>query len=144
MGSEMCIRDRTGTLYTLTARLNGKPVSFILDLGASGTLINYPALRTLFTGIRINKTASQGSSAGSRLNDIHGDDRQARLVRLQWIGIGRQKWKKPQILAYNAEIFGELGVANKPFGLFGADLLAGRSFALDFQGGQFYVERGKR
>jgi len=134
----------SGSLYTIVAKLNSRPIPFILDLGASGTIINYPALRKLFSGVRLNQSRTAGSSPTSRLSDIHDGDGRARLVRVQRLKIGRQYWRKPHLIVYDAEIFRELRIAGDPYGLFGSDLLVGRSFALDFNRGRFYVERGKR
>ena len=134
----------SGALYVIKPKLNNRAIPFILDLGASGTIINYPALRSLFSGIRFNQPRTAGGATSSRLNDIHDGSNRARLVRIQRIKIGNQSWRKPELIAYNAEIFRELNVADEPYGLFGSDLLAGRSFALDFNRGRFYVERGRR
>ena len=134
----------SGELYVIKPKLNNRAIPFILDLGASGTIINYPALRSLFSGIRFNQPRTAGGATSSRLSDVHDGDGRARLVRIQRLRIGNQSWRKPELIAYNAEIFVELKVAGEPYGLFGSDLLQGRSFALDFERERFYVERGKR
>ncbi len=127
-----------GALYTTRATVNGKKVSFILDLGASGTLINFAALRQILSGVRVNPTGS--ANTGSRLSDITGDETTARLVLAQTLRIGGMRWVRALLLVYNAEIFNELRIRSQPYGLLGADIMTQRSFAINFNDEKLYIK----
>ncbi len=124
-----------GVLYTIEARVNSRSYDFIVDLGASITLVNYPLLRSLLGGVRINDPAA----SGSRVSDVNDTINRAQYIRVDRMRIGKANWRRPVFLVYDALIFRELGMGDTPFGLLGADLLKHRSFAFDFPGERFYV-----
>lgn len=128
-----------GEIYRLTAWLEGHPIPFILDLGASGTIVNYAALRKLVSGVRINETRETGFSTGTRLNDIFDETEKARLVRIGSVRVGSARWRKRTYVVYNAPIFAELGVDRQPMGFFGSDNFIGRSFIIDFPNREILV-----
>ncbi len=130
-----------GALYTVDVRVNNRTAPFIVDLGASGTILNFSMLRELYAGIRFNPSSASGAATGTRLNDINDKRDSGQLIRVLRIKIGRAYWRRPILLAFDAEIFRELGVASTPFGLLGADLLSDRSFSLNFEKGEFRAER---
>jgi len=129
----------TNPLYTAQARINSRPVRLLLDLGAAGTVINRSAVATVAKpGIELRIGPSGGDASG-RITDALQKSAATQRVRVKHLQIGRAHWYRRVLFIHNAEIFNELGVANKPFGLLGADLVRNRSFALDFQGERFLV-----
>lgn len=125
-------------LYTVEGRINNnRRVQFMLDLGASGTVVNRAAINTDGVIININPSTSR------LRNRITGalDQRftEARAVRVNRLRVGRSLWRRHIITIHDAPIFTELGVGDKPFGLFGSDLVRDRSFMLDFVNGEMHV-----
>lgn len=130
-------------LHRIRVNIQGHRISCLLDLGASGTLLNYPALRRLFSGIRINRNSEPGFLTGTRLMSIFDDDKKARLVRITRVGIADAIWKHRTFVVFNPPIFEELGVHNKPFCLLGSDLMTERRFMLDFANERLYIDHKK-
>jgi len=129
----------TNPLYTLEARLNNRGVRFLLDLGASGTLINRVAVRAISrSGISITVRPSVGDER-IRITDALERSKNAQAIVVRRFQLGRTYWYRQQLGVHNAQIFTELGVQNKPFGLFGADLVRDYSFALDFERERFLL-----
>lgn len=133
-----------GMLYRVTVDMQGRPIPCLLDLGASGTLLNYPALKRLMTGIFINQSRDTGFSTGTRLNDIFANTEEARQVRVTRVRIGAATWRNRTFVVFDAPIFEELGVGRKPFCLVGSDLMIERSFMFDFAHEKLYIDRAKR
>ncbi|MEL7487109.1 MAG: aspartyl protease family protein [Pseudomonadota bacterium] len=133
-------KEEIGALFVVEGRIQSQQFDFILDLGATTTLINFPAFRRLIGGIRINESGGSPRNA-SRISDVSGDTERARLVRMPRMRLRRARWAQPILLVFNATVFEELGVANAPFGLFGVDLLRDRSFALDFKNERIFISR---
>jgi len=132
----------TNYLYTLDGRVNSRKVRFLLDLGAAGTVINRPGVAAVVrSGIAVRVRPSGGSGL-SRITDALEKSAKAQVLIANRFKVGRIYWYKQKLLIHNAPIFRELGVYNQPFGLFGADLVRGRSFLLDFEGREFRI--GKR
>ena len=130
-----------GSLYAVDVRVNNRTAPFIVDLGASGTILNFAMLRELYAGVRFNPSRASGAATGTRLNDINDNRERGQPIRVLRVKIGRAFWRRPILLVFDADIFRELGVANTPYGLLGADLLTDRSFALNFEKGVLHVER---
>ena len=126
-------------LYTMEGRLNSRRVRFLLDLGASGTLVNRAAVASVIkSGIAITVRPS-GGDARLRITDALQKSETAQAVTIQRFQLGRTYWYRHRFGIQNAPIFTELGVQNKPFGLFGADLIRDYSFALDFGNERFWL-----
>lgn len=130
----------TGELFTTEGRLNGETVTFIIDLGSVSSLVNYEAADALFTS-SIRQGSASGMITGSRLKDIFDDRTITRTGRFNKVRVGRVEWRGVTLWMKDAPIFEELGVAHKPYGLLGLDLLARRNFALDFGEDALYVTR---
>jgi len=130
-----------GALYTIDVRVNNRTAPFIVDLGAAGTILNFAMLNELYAGVRFNPSRTSGAVTGSRLNDINDNRENGQFIRVLRVKIGRSHWRRPILFVFDAEIFRELGVASKPYGLLGIDLLQDRSFALDFKSGAFHIDR---
>lgn len=128
-------------LYTVRGRVRRNNYPFILDLGASGTIVNYPALTDMLTTRRVRVRSAGTASRNPNVQDLFGNERSSRLVRVQRMKIGRVTWRNKVITVYNAEVFEELGVGDEPFGLLGADLFRGRGVVLDFPGEDIYITR---
>ena len=130
----------SGALYTTPGFVNRSPTTFIIDLGSLSTLLNYEAAEAIFAN-----TVSIGSSrsmvSGSRLKDVFDDRAQTRSGAIDRIQVGPATWRKVLVWLKDAAIFAELGVANRPYGLLGADLIATQNFALDFGENRLYISK---
>lgn len=126
-------------LYTINGRVNNRRVRFLVDLGASGTVLNRSAVAFL-TGndTRISIRPSGGAATG-RITDALEQTEIARSVYVDRIRVGGVYWYRRQLAIHDAAIFEELNVHTKPFGLFGADLIRDRSFKLDFPNGEMRI-----
>ncbi|MFQ5562001.1 MAG: aspartyl protease family protein [Parvularculaceae bacterium] len=131
--------QNSGTLYRVTADMQGRPIPCLVDLGASGTMLNYHALRRLLSGIFINQPRETGFFTGTRLNDIFDNTEVARLVHVKRITIAGAKWRDKLLTVFDAPVFDELGVDNKPYCLIGSDLMLEFSFIFDFRRQLLYI-----
>ncbi|HXI88115.1 MAG TPA: aspartyl protease family protein [Parvularculaceae bacterium] len=124
-------------LYVTDASAGAQNLKLILDLGASTTLVNYAVIEKLYEG---TITFSPGGSRiDARINDIFGDKKNAKALRLRTIRAGRARWRDRIVLVYDPPIFNALGVRSRPYGLLGADLLIDRDFALDIASHKLFV-----
>lgn len=130
----------SGALYTTRGTLNGAPVTFIIDLGSSATLVNYEAAEAIYAGTISVSNASSVTTA-SRLKDIFDNRTKVRAGKFRKISIGGAIWRERVIWLNDAPIFEEFGVASQPYGLLGADLLATQDFALDFGENRLYISK---
>ena len=128
------------TLYTAKALVNRKFVTFIIDLGSPTTLVNFPAAEALFSAI-VTRDLGEGFISGSRLRDVFDDRTKTRVARFKQIKLSGATWSYVTVWVKDAPVFEELGVAEKPYGLLGADLLATQDFALDFGENLLYVSK---
>ena len=129
-------------LYTVKGFVNSRRVTFLVDLGASGTLINRSGIAAVVkTGYSIRLRPS-GGDARERITDALNRSQETRSVKVNRFKIGRNYWYRVILAIHDSPIFSELGVQSEPFGLFGADLVRDRSFLLDFEGGEMLI--GKR
>lgn len=119
-----------GLLYTITGKTENRSLNFLLDLGASGTIINHPALGAI---TRNEYHISVGpSTLSARVTDALENTDEIRAIPVRRFRAGQAHWYRRVFFVHNAPIFADLGRAGRPYGLFGADLLHDRSFALDF------------
>ncbi|MEO1241228.1 MAG: aspartyl protease family protein [Pseudomonadota bacterium] len=130
-----------GGLYTINVSIANRTIPCIVDLGADGTLLNYRTMRRLLGGIYVDPRRETGSTTGSKIRDVFGDESAALSIRAGPIRINGARWDRRTFLIYNAGIFQELGINRKSYGLLGADLLRDRSFIFDFPNERFYVTR---
>ncbi|MBI1365074.1 MAG: hypothetical protein GC153_03860 [Alphaproteobacteria bacterium] len=127
-----------GDLYTLDAKLDYRKVPFLVDLGASGTIINRAAYGSVTSGRFTITTGPSGRSA--RITDAMKKTKDADLVRIDRFELARKVIFYHRILAvHDAKIFQELGQAGRPFGLLGDDMLRERSFAFDIARGELRI-----
>ncbi len=131
--------DSVRPLYVVRARIRTKGYPFILDLGASGTIINIPALRDMLSMRRITVRSSSISSRMPRVHDLFGNEAKSRLVRIQRMKIGRATWRDKIVSVYNSKVFNELGVGDTPYGLLGADMIRDRRIVLDFPENRLHI-----
>ena len=126
-------------VYVIEARIDARRVRFMLDLGASGTVINKSAAGKISNrGVSVSIRPS-GGDARARITDSLEKSVEARTIKTRRIRVGKTYWYNRALEIHNATIFDELGVQKKPFGLFGADLLRNMSFALDFPGERLHI-----
>lgn len=130
-----------GGLYTITVSMSGRRIPCIVDLGADGTLINYTAMRRLTGGIYVDPHRDTGSTTGSKIRDVFGDEAAALSIEVRPIRIGGARWSRGTFVVFNAGIFRALGLHRKSYGLLGADLLKDRNFVFDFANQRFYLTR---
>lgn len=134
--------DRGG-LYTVDAYPNSRRIRFIIDLGATGTIINERArARMTRAGQMAISVNPRRGETGSRVTDALSEKTRAEAVKVDNFRIGRTRWYSLVFTAFDAPIFDELGVQGEAFGLLGADLFHDRSFALDFNGEQLFIGPG--
>ena len=128
-----------GGLYTVTTNIANRRIPCIVDLGADGTMLNYRAMRRLLGGMYINPNRATGSTTGSKIRDVFGDEAAALTMVAGPIRIGSARWKRRTLVVYNAGIFEALGVLRKGYCLLGADLLQDRNLIFDFGNQQLYI-----
>lgn len=129
----------SGELYTLNAHLGRAAIPFLLDLGASGTIINHPAVRKYSNQYRTIEYGLYPTRARERIIDALGKTDTVQAYKVRRIKAGDAVWRNAVVYAHPAYIFDDLGVVNQPFGLFGSDMLAGHSFLIDFSGRRMLV-----
>lgn len=128
-----------GALYTVDGYANSRLARYIVDLGATGTIINKQALARISRN-SIAVTVRPGSErTASRIIDALKKSTKQEDVVISRFKVGRVNWYDQIFTVYDAPIFAELGVADTPYGLLGADLFHERSFALDFAGGRLHI-----
>jgi predicted aspartyl protease len=119
-------------LYTVRARINQLYVDMLLDLGASGTLVNNRALG--FIRPTTVKTLRFGNEpVVGEVTDALEITHRAKAARVNRVSIGPTTWRDRYVVVFDAPIFETLGVGKAPFGVLGSDLLQDRSFAIDFE-----------
>lgn len=128
-----------GALYTVDGYANSRLARYIVDLGATGTIINKQALaRISRNSIAVSVRPGSDRTSSRIIDALRNSTRQEDVV-ISRFKIGRTSWYDQVFTVYDAPIFEELGVAEKPYGLLGADLFHERSFALDFAGGKLHI-----
>jgi predicted aspartyl protease len=126
-----------GTLYTVEGKVKLRRVPFLFDLGASGTVLNRAAYGAV---VRAEYHIVVGPSGRSgRLTDALNKSDEVRAVLINQFQVGKARWYRRIFFVLDALIFADIGHANTPFGLFGADLLHDRSFALDFADKKLFI-----
>lgn len=136
MRRDLLVSD-DGPLFTTEVRLNGWSMPFMIDLGATGTIVNeVGAARGDNVGVQINDNTWTGAS---RVTDALSAKARARMALFQRMRIGGARWNRIALVVYDAPILEDLGVQGRPFGLIGAPLFADRSFAFDFKNGALFI-----
>ena len=128
------------TLFTVDGHVEKRSVRFMVDLGATGTIINEKARA------RIEQAGSFGISlnprngrTGSRVRDALNERAEQHAMAVGRLRLGRVTWYDQIVYVHDAPIFDELGVQEQAFGLLGADLFHRRSFAMDFAGERLWI-----
>ncbi len=128
-----------GVLYRTAIKMQGHRIQCIVDLGASGTLVNYKALERLLSGVFFNGSRSGRSKSGSRLNDVFDNTYLVRRIRVGTVKLAEAEWRNHVFIVFNAPIFEQLSIDKKPSCLLGADLMMEHSFILDFAREKLYM-----
>lgn len=118
-----------GFLFTTDVRLNAAKVEFLIDLGATGTIVNRHAAKL---GRNLGVTIDAINTNATRITDALDQKDRARAIYFDQLSIGRTRWRRAVLVVYDAPVFAELGVAGRPFGLIGANFFEDRSFGFDF------------
>ncbi|MEM9704559.1 MAG: pepsin/retropepsin-like aspartic protease family protein [Pseudomonadota bacterium] len=136
----------SGALYTVNGRVGRVPINFVVDIGAAGTIINRNAFLRINQGpfIQFIEPSRLRSTIQNRVTDVFEEKDRVFAAVLPWITFGRHRWRQPRVLVYDAPVFEELKVNERPSGLLGADFLKDRSFAFDFKNERLYFEKDAR
>lgn len=117
-------------LFTTDVRVNNATIPFLIDLGATSTLINeIGASRGKGRGVQIVTNPWRGAT---RITDALQEDSASRQALFGRVRVGKTTFNGALLVVYNAPVFDELQVNNQAFGLVGVNLFAKRSFAFDF------------
>ena len=130
-----------GELYTVIGTVERKPVRFLVDLGASGTIINRAAATGVAQGneFRLSLAPRLSTTPIGQVVDALDEEVETQTIMVRRFRIGTTSWSRKLLILHNAQLFTEIGVADKPFGLLGADMLRDRSFAIDFPNQQLLI-----
>ncbi|MBB5517794.1 aspartyl protease family protein [Amphiplicatus metriothermophilus] len=121
-------------LYLLEATVANVKTRFLLDLGASGTVVNsYAYRRMIQRRWPVINLDAEAARTRSQVIDAFDEEETAFAVRARGFRAGRARWSTVILIVHDAPIFEEMGVQSEPFGLFGADMVANRGFAVDFR-----------
>jgi predicted aspartyl protease len=115
---------------------NGRPINTLFDLGASVTMLNWPAAEQL--GLR-KKNFTRYGPPPVDVRDILGADAPAVRVndmRIEMLGI---VWRKQVVLISSAPVFEFFGLDEAPAAIAGPGLLKDNPLAIDFPGHRLYV-----
>lgn len=135
--SPVSIDEQPVGIFLVNGRVNGEPGRFVIDLGLSTTLLNYRFAEAIYANQIISGSGLAGTT-GSRINDLFDDRTRVSSATLRTIMIAGVRWRRPNVLVFNAPLFDELGVQRLPLGLLGADILMRQDFAIDFANGRLY------
>lgn len=127
-------------LYTVEIKIGSEQYPFILDLGASGTLMNYAMAKDTLKVRGINSGVSARRTRLPEVQDLFGNEETSRLIRIRRMKLGGRTWRNEIITVFNARVFDELGVNDMPYGLLGADLLRDSPLVLDFPRERIYIK----
>lgn len=128
-------------LFISRGRVGNAEFDFLIDLGSTTSLINRIAFRRA-TKRPIELSVSPGRiSPRAKVTDALADETDIFAARANSLRLGRARWSSPILLVYDAPLFKEFGVADRPFGIVGADLLRERTFLFDFPNARLYVKR---
>lgn len=130
---------KRGALYTVDGYANSRLARYVVDLGATGTIVNKQALSRISRGSVAISVRPGSDRTGTRIIDALRKSTKQEAVVIGRFKIGRTDWYREIFIIYDAPIFDELDVQRKPFGLLGADLFHDRSIALDFKGEKFWI-----
>lgn len=130
------IRAGADGLYTTTVRLNDAAMPFMIDLGATGTIVNRAGARRAVLG---NGIAIDTAKTPTRITDALDTEIKAGPTEFQDLRVGKTAWRRVVLTVYDAPVIAELGLIDEPFGIIGANLFAGRSFAFDFANGKLFI-----
>lgn len=133
--------DGAQPLYIVDVRIRRRRYPFILDLGASGSVINYPALRAMLKIRSVTVRAREIPTRIPQVQDLFGNEAVSRLVRVRNFRIGRAYWRDQIVNVFNSQVFAELGVDDTPYGLLGADVIRDRRILIDFSNNRLHVSR---
>jgi predicted aspartyl protease len=125
-------------LFTIDAVVDNRRVEFLFDIGAAGTVVNDHALEVILRAKKrsiFDPTPQIMARIAGALDDVQ----KIKVLEIDRMQAGDNIWRKRLVAVYNAPMFEALGREKLPFGLFGADLLKDRSFAMDFVGGELRV-----
>lgn len=127
-------------LYLVDVSLNAARVPFMIDLGATGSIVNERAANLGAKGDRTGFAISINRGRGaSRIKDASSEKATTSYRQFSRVRIGKTVWRDVGFSVFEAPIFAELGVEDEPFGLIGVNLFEHRSFAFDFAHGRLFI-----
>jgi predicted aspartyl protease len=129
----------SGDLFVVEGWVDRTRTDFMLDLGAGATIVNSHAYKQR-TDHRSRTTFSPPQpQTSSRVVDALEESSSAKRVYVRHIRTEDAIWRNLSIVVYDAAVFRELGQSEEPFGLFGSDLVAEHSFALDLANDALWI-----
>jgi predicted aspartyl protease len=131
----------SGEMFVLAGMVDRKPADLMLDLGANVTIVNSHVFEQRDTRRPRSAVGVQRDRYAARIIDALEESAAGVRVIIRDLQAGTSVWNDLNIVVHNASVFEELGRAEEPFGLFGADMLTGRSFVLDFANDLLLVSR---
>jgi predicted aspartyl protease len=131
----------SGDMFVLAGQVDRKPADFILDLGANMTIVNSHVFEQRDARRPRSAVGLQRDRYAARIIDALEESAAGVRVIVRDLRAGTSVWHDLDIVVHNASVFDELGRSEDPFGLFGADMLTGRSFVLDFANDLLLVSR---
>ncbi|NJO34330.1 MAG: hypothetical protein HC869_15575 [Rhodospirillales bacterium] len=133
-----------GSLYTLVAYVERVRIPFMLDLGASGTIINRPAVERIASSYFRLNFGLHPTRLRDRITDALGKTEASRAYSVQRLRAGDVVWRSVVLYGHDGSIFEEIGAGDEAFGLFGSDMFRDRSFMIDFPRSRILVSKPSR
>ncbi len=132
---------QAGALFMINARVNGRPVELLLDLGATSPVINRAAFLDITSqGFAFNNRRGTRKDA-ARITDAMQTSVSGVPIVFRNLRVGPATWSNEVFLIRDTLFFREVGRIDRPFGLFSVNLLSGGSFALDLTNDRLFISR---
>ena len=137
-GDTIVVRARTrkGRLILTRARVDGIPVSVIIDTGAQVSVGNLPLMRQLqrASRARLDLTALRANDQNAIMESVTGQVKTVDIARVQRLDLGGVALTDVTVAFASARIFNELGYEGRPAILLGINAM--RAFdkvSIDFE-----------
>lgn len=130
-----------GDLFIVNAKLNGRRVDLLLDLGATAPVINRAAFVDITRrGFSVNNRRGTRKDV-ARITDAMATSVSGVPIVFGGLRAGGAVWRNEVFLIRDTGFFREIGRTDQPFGLFSVNLVSSGSFALDLANDRVFVSR---
>lgn len=123
-------------LVTIEVRLDGAPVTAVLDTGARKSFINWRAARGTGLAPGAKGLVRQASGGGATAHRFAFD-----VARFDALAVGRTRFGSPSLAIADLPVFAPLGMDGAPAMILGMDLLGDRRFVIDYPGRRLLIEK---